>query len=93
MDYNSEEDASLSSEYEMNEYKNKTFEKLQAGKILADNVNGTLKCPLCPGKKKPEYILYDLLQHANRVGRGSVKRSVKQRAKYLASCFFLRAKT
>ncbi|KAL5160456.1 Factor of DNA methylation 1 [Glycine soja] len=67
MDYSSEEDSDIS-ESEIEEYAEKPYEQLRAGKYKVKNLNGTLRCPYCAGKKKQEFKYKDLLQHASGVG-------------------------
>ncbi|GAV72369.1 XS domain-containing protein/XH domain-containing protein/zf-XS domain-containing protein [Cephalotus follicularis] len=86
MDYSSEE--SDISESELDEYKDKPYEQLQAGKLKV-KINGTLRCPFCAGKKKQDYKYKDLLQHASGVGKGSANRSGKQKANHLALAKYL----
>ena len=50
MDYSSEEDSDIS-ESEIEEYAEKPYEQLRAGKYKVKNLNGTLRCPYCAGKK------------------------------------------
>ncbi|CAK8565554.1 unnamed protein product [Lathyrus sativus] len=87
MDYNSEE--SDISESEIEEYSEKPYEQLKAGKYKVRIFNGTLRCPYCSGKKKQEFKYKDLLQHATGVGKGSANRSAMQKAKHLALAKYL----
>ncbi|GAV72363.1 XS domain-containing protein/zf-XS domain-containing protein, partial [Cephalotus follicularis] len=86
MDYSSEE--SDIGESELDEYKDKPYEQLQAGKLKV-KINGTLSCPFCAGKKKQDYKYKDLLQHASGVAKGSANRSGKQKANHLALAKYL----
>ncbi|CAL5361604.1 unnamed protein product [Camellia sinensis] len=88
MDYSSDEDSDLS-ESEINEYKEKPYEELKAGKYKVKHVNGALRCPYCAGKKKQDYKYKELLQHASGVGKGSANRSAKQKANHLALAMYL----
>ncbi|XP_014516800.1 factor of DNA methylation 1 [Vigna radiata var. radiata] len=88
MDYSSEEDSDLS-ESEIYDYSEKPYELLRAGKYKVKNLNGTLRCPYCAGKKKQDYKYKDLLQHASGVGKGSANRSAKQKANHLALAKYL----
>lgn len=87
MDYSSEE--SDISESEIEEYAEKPYEQLRAGKYKVKNLNGTLRCPYCSGKKKQEFKFKDLLQHASGVGKGSANRSAQQKANHLALAKYL----
>ncbi|KAK7294009.1 hypothetical protein RJT34_16892 [Clitoria ternatea] len=88
MDYSSEEDSDIS-ESEINDYSEKPYEQLKAGKYKVKNLNGTLRCPYCAGKKKQDYKYKDLLQHASGVGKGSANRSAKQKANHIALAKYL----
>lgn len=87
MDYSSQEESDIS-DSEINEYLEKPYEELRAGKYKV-RVNGTLRCPFCSGKKKQDYKHKDLLQHASGVGKGSANRSAKQKANHLALAKYL----
>ncbi|KAJ4718618.1 factor of DNA methylation 1-like [Melia azedarach] len=87
MDYSSDEESDIS-DSEINEYVEKPYEELRAGKYKV-KVNSTLRCPFCAGKKKQDYKLKDLLQHASGVGKGSANRSAKQKANHLALARYL----
>ncbi|KAL2338202.1 hypothetical protein Fmac_012648 [Flemingia macrophylla] len=86
MDYKEDSDIS---ESEIDDYSEKPYELLKAGKYKVKNLNGTLRCPYCAGKKKQDYKYKDLLQHASGVGKGSTNRSAKQRANHLALAKYL----
>ncbi|KAH9314360.1 hypothetical protein KI387_022987 [Taxus chinensis] len=43
---------------------------LMNGIHIVKNMDGTLRCPFCRGKKKQDYRYKDLLQHASGVGAG-----------------------
>lgn len=88
MDYSSDEESDLS-DSEINEYKEKPYEELRTGKYKVKNVNGTLRCPFCAGKKKQEFKYKDLLQHASGVSKGSANRRAKQKANHLALATYL----
>ncbi|KAI8529381.1 hypothetical protein RHMOL_Rhmol12G0221200 [Rhododendron molle] len=88
MDYISDEESDLS-DSEINEYKEKPYEEFRTGKYKVKNVNGTLRCPFCAGKKKQEFKYKDLLQHASGVSKGSANRSAKQKANHLALATYL----
>ncbi|GMH14309.1 hypothetical protein Nepgr_016150 [Nepenthes gracilis] len=88
MEYSSDEESDIS-ESEIDDYKDKPYEQLRTGKYKVTNVNGTLRCPFCAGKKKQEYGYKDLLQHSSGVGKGSANRSAKQKANHLALAKFL----
>ncbi|KAE9584516.1 hypothetical protein Lal_00021747 [Lupinus albus] len=83
MDYSSEDDSDIS-ESEIEDYAQKPYEQIKAGKYKVKSLNGSLRCPFCAGKKKQDYKYKDLYQHASGVGKGSANRSAKQKANHLA---------
>ncbi|KAJ8755540.1 hypothetical protein K2173_019338 [Erythroxylum novogranatense] len=87
MDCSSEEESDIS-ESEIDDYKDKPYNDLRAGKYTVKTTNG-LKCPFCAGKKKQEYKYKDLLQHASGVAKGSANRSAKQKANHFALAKYL----
>ncbi|KAM3694973.1 hypothetical protein ACB098_07G094600 [Castanea mollissima] len=87
MDYSSEE--SDISESEINDHIEKPYEELRAGKYKVKGLNGNLRCPFCAGKKKQDYKYKELLQHASGAGKGSAKKSAKQKANHLALSKYL----
>lgn len=89
MDFSSGEDSDIS-ESEMDEYEDKTYEKLKNGNHNVKNSNETFSCPYCPKKKKRDYLYKELLQHASGVGNSSSdKRSAKEKANHLALVKYL----
>ncbi|KAL2322141.1 hypothetical protein Fmac_026520 [Flemingia macrophylla] len=84
----SDEESDIS-ESEKEEYKEKSYNQLRAGKYKIKNPNATLRCPFCEGKKKQEFQFKDLLQHASGIGTGSYKRRVILKAKHLALAQYL----
>ncbi|XP_050250495.1 protein INVOLVED IN DE NOVO 2 [Quercus robur] len=89
MDFSSGEDSDIS-ESEMDEYEDKTYEKLKNGNHNVKNSNETFTCPYCPKKKKRDYLYKELLQHASGVGNSSSdKRSAKEKANHLALVKYL----
>ncbi|KAI9089551.1 hypothetical protein K1719_029156 [Acacia pycnantha] len=88
MDISSGEESDIS-ESEIKNYMDKPYEQLRTGIYKVKNVNGTLRCPFCAGKKKQDYKYKDLLQHASGVGKGSANRSAKQKAEHLALAKYL----
>lgn len=90
MDYSSDDESDIS-ESEINDYVEKPYEQLRAGKYKVKGLNGTLRCPFCAGKKKQDYKFKDLLQHASGVAKGSANRSAKQKANHLALAKYLEA--
>ncbi|KAK9747825.1 hypothetical protein RND81_02G016700 [Saponaria officinalis] len=83
MDYSSSDDSSIS-DSDISEYVEKPYEALRTNKYKVMNVNGTLRCPFCSGKKKQEYGLKDLYQHSSGVAKGAAHRSGLQKANHLA---------
>ncbi|RHN64919.1 putative XS domain-containing protein [Medicago truncatula] len=88
MDYSSEEESDIS-ESEIEEYSDKPYKELKDGKYKVKNLNGTLRCPYCAGKKKQEFKYKDLMQHATGVSKGSANRNAKQKANHLALAKYL----
>ncbi|KAL9250062.1 Factor of DNA methylation 1-like protein [Drosera capensis] len=91
MDLSSDDESDIS-ESEIEEYKDKPYERLKSGEYRVLNPNGTLRCPFCAGKKKQEYGYKDLLQHSSGVAKGSANRNAKQKANHLALSKFLQTK-
>lgn len=88
MDSSSDDESDIS-DSEINDYVEKPYEQLRAGKFKVKGPNGTLRCPFCAGKKKQDYKYKDLLQHASGVAKGSANRSAKQKANHLALAKYL----
>ncbi|XVE99578.1 hypothetical protein REPUB_Repub03eG0211500 [Reevesia pubescens] len=89
MDISSGDDSDIS-ESEMEEYEDKSYEKLKNGKLNIKVSDEKYTCPYCPKKKKGDYFLKDLLQHASGVGNSnSEKRSVREKANHLALVKYL----
>ncbi|XP_074314956.1 factor of DNA methylation 1-like [Silene latifolia] len=57
----------------------KPYQGLKTGKFKVRNANGTLRCPFCTGKKKQEYRVKHLYQHASGVARGAARRTNDER--------------
>ncbi|KNA06662.1 hypothetical protein SOVF_178920 [Spinacia oleracea] len=81
---NSSSEGSGISDSEIEEYVEKPYQKLKTGTYKVKNSNGTLRCPFCAGKKKQEFGIKDLYQHASGVAKGASHRSAKQKATHLA---------
>lgn len=88
MEYSSDEESGIS-ESEIEEYMEKPYQALRNGSYKVRNINGTLRCPFCAGKKKQEYVYKDLLQHASGVAKGAAHRRAKQKATHLALAKYL----
>ncbi|KAF8397479.1 hypothetical protein HHK36_016396 [Tetracentron sinense] len=88
MDHSSEEDSDIS-ESEIVDHENKSYKQLKNGNHKVKVLDGTFRCPYCPGKRKRDYFHKELLQHAAGVGKGSQNRSVKQKANHLALLKYL----
>ncbi|KAG8053455.1 hypothetical protein GUJ93_ZPchr0001g31392 [Zizania palustris] len=85
-DDSDEDDSEAESDYE-----EKSFGLLQSGKHRVRNPDGTFRCPFCPGKKKQDYKLKDLLQHADGIGVSSKhRRHGRERAFHRAFARFVR---
>ncbi|KAF3444197.1 hypothetical protein FNV43_RR13887 [Rhamnella rubrinervis] len=89
MDHTSKEDGFLS-DTEMDEYEENSYEELKNGNHQVKISNKTFTCPYCPNKRKQDYLLNELLQHASEVGNiTSEKRSVQEKANHLALVKYL----
>ncbi|XP_022765143.1 protein INVOLVED IN DE NOVO 2 isoform X1 [Durio zibethinus] len=89
MDISSEDDSDIS-ESEMEEYEDKSYEKLKNGKYNIKVSEEKYTCPYCPKRKKQDYLYKDLLQHASGVGNSnSDKRSIREKANHLALAKYL----
>ncbi|XP_021734063.1 factor of DNA methylation 1-like [Chenopodium quinoa] len=86
---NSSDEESGVSDSEIEEYAEKPYQALRTGNYKVWNLKGNLRCPFCAGKKKQEYALKDLHQHASGVAKGAAHRSAKQKATHLALAKFL----
>jgi len=87
MEHSSAEDSDIS-DSDIVEHKEKTYAQLRAGKLKAKHGENVFRCPFCPGKKKQDYNLKDLLQHATGIG-AATKRSGKVKATHLGLAMFL----
>uniref|UniRef100_A0A0E0JE08 Factor of DNA methylation 1-5/IDN2 domain-containing protein n=1 Tax=Oryza punctata TaxID=4537 RepID=A0A0E0JE08_ORYPU len=82
----SEDDSEAESDYE-----EKSYGLLRSGNHRVRNPDGTFRCPFCPGKKKQDYKLKDLLQHADGIGASSKRRRHgRERAFHRAFARFVR---
>ena len=72
LDSSSDEESDISED----DYKEKSYNELKAGKYKVKNPNATFRCPFCEGKKKKKqaYQFKELLQHASGIGIDSAKR-------------------
>lgn len=87
MGHSSAEDSDIS-DSDIVEHKEKTYAQLRGGKWKVKHGENAFRCPFCPGKKKQEYNLKDLLQHATGIG-AALKRSAKVKATHLGLAMFL----
>lgn len=85
MDHSSEEDTDIS-ESEIEEYGAKTYEELKNGDRKLKVLEDKYLCPYCPKKRKQDFFLKELLQHASGIGMGNSK---KRRAREKANHFGL----
>ncbi|KAG8490406.1 hypothetical protein CXB51_013699 [Gossypium anomalum] len=89
MDISSGDDSDIS-ESEMEEYEDKSYEKLKNGKYTVMVSDETYTCPYCPKSNKQKYRYKDLLQHASGVGNSSsAKRKPRVKANHLALARYL----
>ncbi|KAL6637334.1 hypothetical protein ACP70R_024906 [Stipagrostis hirtigluma subsp. patula] len=87
MDHSSAEESDIS-DSDIVEYKEKACARLRSGKMKVKNGENAFRCPFCPGKKKQDYNLKDLLQHAKGIGaapnrKAKVRATHQGLAKYL----------
>jgi hypothetical protein len=87
MEHSSSEDSDIS-DSDIVEHREKTYAQLRAGKLKVKHGENAFRCPFCPGKKKQDYNLKDLLQHATGIG-AAPKRSAKVKATHLGLAMFL----
>ncbi|TVU42766.1 hypothetical protein EJB05_09187 [Eragrostis curvula] len=81
MDGSSDESSDLS-DTDIDDYAEKSYLDLKAGKRVARLDADRFRCPFCPGKKKQDYRYNELLQHA--VGVGASNRAAKVKANHQA---------
>ncbi|KAK3204773.1 hypothetical protein Dsin_018819 [Dipteronia sinensis] len=89
MEYSLEEKTDFS-DSEFSDYAKKPYEDLKAAGKYKVNVNDRLRCPFCHGKKKQDYKLEYLFQHASGVDKPSSKKSAKQKANHYALSKYLK---
>ncbi|KAL6644606.1 hypothetical protein ACP70R_016214 [Stipagrostis hirtigluma subsp. patula] len=87
MGHSSGEESEIS-DSDIAEYKEMTCAKLRAGKMKVKHGEKTYRCPFCLGKKKQDYILKELLQHAKGIGV-SPKHKAKVKATHLGLAMYL----
>ncbi|KAE8039064.1 hypothetical protein FH972_011512 [Carpinus fangiana] len=80
MSYRSKEKAS---EVELENYEYRYYNELKKGSHRVKISNSEYRCPYCPGKRNPDYLFKELLDHASGVG-SSRSRGVKEKARHLA---------
>ncbi|XP_061998379.1 protein INVOLVED IN DE NOVO 2 [Rosa rugosa] len=89
MDHSSDEDTDLS-DSELDEEVEQYLEELKNGKHRVKGADGVFMCPFCQRKRKRDFNLKDLLQHASGVGKSnSDKRSMEEKAKHMALTKYL----
>uniref|UniRef100_A0ACD5VHJ9 Uncharacterized protein n=1 Tax=Avena sativa TaxID=4498 RepID=A0ACD5VHJ9_AVESA len=81
MGYSSEDDSEIS-DSEIDEYEEKIYERLVSGDFKIRN-GENYSCPFCTGKKKKDYTLHNILQHASGVG-AAPNRPAKDKATHRA---------
>ncbi|KXG38074.1 factor of DNA methylation 1 [Sorghum bicolor] len=86
MEHNSAEDSDIS-DSDIAEHKEKIYAQIRAGKLKVKR-GQAFGCPFCPGRKRQDYNLKDLLQHATGIGASS-KHTAKVRASHLGLAMFL----
>ncbi|XP_050385118.1 protein INVOLVED IN DE NOVO 2 [Argentina anserina] len=89
LDHSSDEDTDMS-DSELDEEVEQYLEELKNGKHMVKGGEGIFMCPFCQRKRKRDFNLKDLLQHASGVGKSnSDKRSSEEKAKHLALTKYL----
>ncbi|KQK08878.1 factor of DNA methylation 1 [Brachypodium distachyon] len=78
----SSDDGSEISNTEIDEYEGKIYASLMSGDLKVNN-GESYSCPFCSGKKKKNYTLHNLLQHASGVG-AAPNRPEKEKATHRA---------
>lgn len=81
MDYTSDDDSEIS-DSEIDEYEGKIYARLMSGDLKV-NIGKSYRCPFCCGKKKKDYSIHSLLQHASGVG-AAPNRQAKEKATHRA---------
>ncbi|CAM0881838.1 unnamed protein product [Alopecurus aequalis] len=81
MEYSSDADSDIS-DAEIDEYEGKIYASLMSGDLKANN-GESFSCPFCSGKKKKDYSIHNLLQHASGVG-AAPNRPAKDKATHRA---------
>lgn len=76
------------SESDIEDYSETPYLQLQSGKYKV-KVNGVLRCPFCPNKKKQDYKYKELLAHASGVSKGSSRKKARVKANHLALAKYL----
>uniref|UniRef100_A0ACD5VXF7 Uncharacterized protein n=1 Tax=Avena sativa TaxID=4498 RepID=A0ACD5VXF7_AVESA len=87
MDYSSDDDSEIS-DSEIDEYEGKIYESLMSGDVKA-NSGESYSCLFCSGKKKKDYTIHNLLQHASGVG-AAPNRPAKDKATHRALAKYLK---
>ncbi|KAK2633906.1 hypothetical protein Ddye_028698 [Dipteronia dyeriana] len=77
------------SDSEFTEYVEKPSEDLKASKYKV-NVNGRLSCSFCTGKKKQDYKLEHILEHASGMGKPSSNKSAIWKSNHYALVKYLK---
>ncbi|KAL6859041.1 hypothetical protein ACP4OV_018043 [Aristida adscensionis] len=89
MGHSSGEESEIS-DSDIAEYKEKICAKLRAGKMKVKHGESKFRCPFCPGKKKQDYVLKDLQQHATGIGV-SPKHKAKVKATHQGLAMYLQS--
>src|ERR1044072_906992 len=78
------------SESEKDDYTERVYYQLKAGKYRTMNPNTTFRCPFCEGKKKQEFQFGQLLQHASGIGSALSRRTMQVKINHLALAKYLK---
>ncbi|KQK08877.1 factor of DNA methylation 1 [Brachypodium distachyon] len=81
MEYSSDDDSEIS-DSEIDECEDKIYARLISGDLKINN-GASYSCPFCTGKKKKDYNIHNLLQHASGVG-AAPNRPAKEKATHRA---------
>ncbi|KAL6857034.1 hypothetical protein ACP4OV_018416 [Aristida adscensionis] len=81
MECSSDKSSELS-DTDIDDYAEKSYSDLKAGRFAVRLGSDRFRCPFCPGKKKQDYRYNEILQHA--VGVGASNRAAKVKANHQA---------
>ncbi|XP_078446272.1 factor of DNA methylation 5-like [Wolffia australiana] len=89
MSSDSDDFSSDLSDSDKDDYVEKIYLQLKAGRHKVKNLDDTYRCPFCAGKKKQSFCLKDLTQHANGISAsnrtGKAKVNHEALSKYISA--------